>query len=128
MSALSIATSEPPPKLPGARQAPPQPPSHLSKEIAGWWRRVVSEFELEEHHRLLLTAASQAWDRMTQAREAIAAFGLCYIDDKGTVRSRPEVAIERDSRLAFARLLRELDLDCAAPSPERPPALGSNRG
>ena len=43
-------------------------------------------------------------------------------------RSRPEIAIERDSRVAFARLIRELDLDTNSPAESsRPPALRSNR-
>ena len=47
----------------------------------------------------------------------------------GSPKARPKVAIERDARVAFARLVRELDLD-VAPPPEpsgRPPGLRSNR-
>jgi hypothetical protein len=46
------------------------------------------------------------------------------------MRPHPCVAIERDSRLACARLIRELDLDAEPPTPERlgPPAIFSNKG
>jgi hypothetical protein len=71
----------------------------------------VAEFRLEEHHERLLTLAGEAWDRATEAREALAEHGLTYVDRFDQPRARPEVAIERDSRLAFARLIRELDLD-----------------
>ena len=57
--------------------------------------------------------------------------GLTFEDPHGCPKTRPEVAIERDSRLAFARLVRELDLDVEAAGVEgwgRPPALRSNRG
>lgn len=104
-------------------------PKHLSEDVATWWRQVNREFELEPHHLRLLTLAAEAWDRCQQARFVIAQNGLTYEDRFGAPRARPEVAVERDSRLAFARLLRELDLD-AVPPPEalRPPAILSNRG
>jgi len=90
----------------------------------------VRDYLLEPHHLRLLQAAVEAWDRYQQARAALAKHGLTFEDEKGMVRARPEVAIERDSRIAFARLIRELDLDVDAPAEPRPrpPALRSNRG
>jgi len=101
----------------------PEPPAHLSKEIAAWWSSVVSGWELEEHHVRLLTLAAESWDRAQQARRRLKKFGLVYLDRFGQPRARPEVAVERDSRLAFARLLRELNLDIEPPRESRPPGL-----
>jgi len=54
---------------------------------------------------------------------------LVYYDRFNAPKARPEVAIERDSRIAFARLVRELDLDLDAPTgAPRSPALTSNGG
>jgi hypothetical protein len=73
----------------------------------------------------LLQLAAEAWDRCQQARAAIAKEGMT-VPSGG--RAHPAIAIERDSRLAFARLIRELDLDAEPPASwSRPPALHSNR-
>jgi phage terminase small subunit len=92
-----------------------------------WFASVLKEYELDSHHIRLLTKACEAWDRSEQAREAIAKHGMTFEDRFGAPRDRPECAIERDSRLAFARLLREIGLDAASPSDCRPPALKANR-
>lgn len=68
-------------------------------------------YELEPQHLRLLRLACEAWDRAEQARKVLRRRGLTYRDRFDQPRARPEVAIERDSRMAFARLLRELDLD-----------------
>ena len=102
----------------------PKPPRHLKPETARWWANVLSEFELEPHHIRLLTLAAEAWDRYSEARAIIDKKGLIYEDRFGQPVVRPEVAIERDSRTAFARLLRELALDTEPPRASgRPPGL-----
>ena len=95
-------------------------PDGLSEPTAAWWRQINREFVLEPHHLKLLTLAAQALDRVYEAREILARDGLTYTDCFGSPKARPETGIERDARLAFARLLRELDLDCAAPEASRP--------
>lgn len=113
-----------------ARRAVPEPPAHLRPESSEWFRSVVSEFALEDHHLHLLVLACESLDRATQAREAIAKNGITFIDRYGQVRARPEIQIERDSRTSFARLLRELGLDVEGPSDSpRPPRVvpGSHR-
>ncbi|PVZ47915.1 P27 family phage terminase small subunit [Thalassobacter stenotrophicus] len=106
-----------------------QPPTHLSDDAADWWQHVQNDFALEAHHIRLLTLACEAWDRGAQARAILDAQGLTYLDRFGAPKARPEVNVERDSRIAFARLLRELDLDVDGPTePPRAPAIPSNRG
>ena len=106
----------------------PKPPKHLRPSTRKWWVEVLKEYSLEPHHLKLLARAAEAWDRGEQAREAIALHGLTYTDRFGAPRARPEVAMERDCRTGFARLIRELDLDCGTPGEApRPPALHSNR-
>ena len=101
----------------------PGPPKHLKPATRQWWASAAGTFELEEHHYRLLTLAAEAWDRGQQAREAIVKKGLTFDDRFGAPHARPEVAVERDSRIAFARLLRELALDIAAPGESRPPGI-----
>jgi P27 family predicted phage terminase small subunit len=101
-------------------------PKHLQPATRRWWATVVADFELEPHHVRLLTLAGESWDRGQQAREAIAEHGLTFTDRHGSPRARPEVGIERDSRIAFARLLRELALDIQPPSECRSPAIVAN--
>lgn len=107
----------------------PDPPEHLSADAAAWWREVLRDYSLEPHHVRLLQSACEAWDRMAQARQALADHGgLTFTDERGVIRSHPCVAHERDARVAFARLVRELDLDTGPPAEtRRPPALISNR-
>src|SRR5690606_25004490 len=96
--------------------------------MKAWWKGVVEDYMLDAHHLHLLALACSAWDRCEQARQAIAEHGPTFTDDRGNVRARPEVGIEKDARIAFARLVRELDLDVEAPAqPSRPPGLRSNR-
>jgi phage terminase small subunit len=105
-----------------------KPPAHLEAATRAWWNSVLADYQLGEHHLKLLQLAAESWDRSQQARRALDTHGLTYVDKLGNPRARPEVSIERDSRLAFARLVRELDLDTdATPEGRRPPALRSNR-
>lgn len=107
-----------------AKNTAPKPPDYLSVEIKAWWTSVVDSYALDPHHILLLTAAAEAWDRLQQAREVIALEGAYYTDRFGNHKSHGAVAVERDSRVAFARLLRELDLDVDPPKEgSRPPQL-----
>jgi len=103
-------------------------PSHLRPATAAWWQDVVDEYGLEPHHERLLTLAAEAWDRCQAAREVIDAQGLTFDDRFDQPKARPEISIERDSRLAFARLLRELALDFEEPAATpRPTPVSTGR-
>ena len=102
-------------------------PKHLKASTRRWFAEVVKTYELEPHHVRLLQLAGEAWDRGEQARRALARAGLLFTDRFGQPRARPELAIERDSRIAFARLLRELGLDVSEPGEStRPPIIPGN--
>ncbi len=105
------------------------PPKHLSAEAKKWWRAVSGGYELESHHLKLLQAAAESWDRMIQARDVLNKDGLTFLDRFGQPKSRPEVSVERDSRTAFQRALRELNLDVeSGPVEDSRPPRGARYG
>jgi P27 family predicted phage terminase small subunit len=116
---MSVSTL---PKLSGKRHKPPKPPRHLSKKTREWWRKIVEAYKFEDFELRLLTAAGESWDRKEKAREVIEKDGLTYLDRFGQPATRPEVGIERDSRLAFFRCMRQLALS-EGPPEDRPSPL-----
>jgi phage terminase small subunit len=98
-------------------------PEYLEATTQEWFLSVMANYQMEPHHVRLLTAACECWDRMQAAREAIREHGLTMTDPKtGVVRARPEINIERDSKIVFMKLLRELNLS-ETPPDSRPPKL-----
>jgi len=102
---MAIATKTKAPKADDATT------KHLSESALEFYNRVVEDFELDQHHVRLLIKACEAFDRAEQARKAILKFGLR----------------ERDSRIGFARLVREIGLDVTPPNESRPNSLRANR-
>jgi len=101
-----------------------RPPGHLKAATKRWFQEVIAEYELMPHHVKLLTLAGEAWDRCTEARVMLKKEGIVIVDRFGQQKPHPAIAIERDNRLAFARLVRELGLDFNEPDETRPPRLG----
>lgn len=91
-------------------------PTHLRAATRGWYESVLGDYDLEPHDQRLLQAACEAWDRLQEAREVLRKEGT-YVEGRYGPRAHPAVAVERDSRVAFARLLRELDLN-GEPGPD----------
>jgi P27 family predicted phage terminase small subunit len=104
-----------------AKSGTATPPRHLSPAARKFWRSVLAAYELEVHHLAILAAACEAMDRMAEARAAIEADGA-YIDGRFGKKAHPALAIERDSRTAMLRAIRELGLDLEAPASSRPPS------
>lgn len=91
-----------------------------------WFNRVKNEWDLNEHHLRLLLNVCCCWDRAQQARETIAEQGLFIVDRFDQRREHPAAKTERDSMIAFTRILRELGLDLEPPKDIRPPMRPGN--
>ena len=88
-------------------------PKHLTPRSRRIYRAVVEDFDLaqEPHAREVLRLALEALDRADEARELVESEGMTYANRFGEPRAHPAVAVERDCRVAVARLFRELSLD-----------------
>ncbi len=85
--------------------------SHLRAETRNWVELVYEQYVLEAHHERLLMLAAETLDEVEAAREIVAREGLTVITDRGGRKAHPCMAVMRDGRIAFARLLKALDLD-----------------
>jgi P27 family predicted phage terminase small subunit len=101
-------------------------PSHLRAPTRGWWRSVDENFELEDHHRHLLTAACEELDTAHEADEVVKKEGAYFTNRHGERKPHPALNVARDARALFCRILRELQLDDPA-SESAPPTLSGYR-
>jgi P27 family predicted phage terminase small subunit len=100
------------------------PPTHLSAAAKCFWRELLALYDLDAHDRIRLQAACESFDRWQAARKVLDKKGTTYVDRFGAPRNRPEVSVERDSRLACLRSIRELGLDYTSVNPAGLPLLG----
>ncbi len=110
----------------------PKIPGHLSKEMRKWVQSIIDAYILEPHDFAVLVKAAESWDRCEQARKVLSKHGTSYLDRFGAPRNRPEVAIERDSRIAFIRAIAALNLSDEEPvesetRPRTSPRIGERR-
>lgn len=105
----------------------PECPAHLTDESAEWWGSVADGYLLESWQLRTLTAAAEAHDRMSQARRQVTADGIVVEDRFGQMRAHPAVGIERDSRIAYLRAVRELALETDEHGEPRPPRVRGRR-
>jgi phage terminase small subunit len=94
----------------------PDAPRHLGAESRALWRELHARYEFEPAEEKTLRLALEALDRANQARRALKRHGLVYLDRFGAPHARPEVAIERDSRQAWVRLMAALELPTEEPA------------
>lgn len=101
------------------------PPQHLSKPSQTLYSRIATDYGLwgDDAAEAILRLCCESMDRCENARQQVEREGATVTDRFGQVRVHPAVQIERDSRLAAVRCLRELGLspDPAAPNNFRPP-------
>jgi phage terminase small subunit len=103
-------------------------PTHLKPTTRVWFDQICREYELESQHLKILQIAAESWDTYENGRDSIAENGMTFVNLKhGDIKPRPEVAIMQNSRIAFLRAVRELNLDVAPPDSPRPKALKYSR-
>lgn len=96
------------------------PPKGLSTEAKRWWKRLRTEYEIEDDAGLLLLQTGlEAFDRMRLAQEAIARDGMTVRDRFGQPKPHPLLPAERDARAQMLAALRALNLD-VEPLQDRP--------
>jgi len=99
-------------------------PEHLKEEGSLFWDGVLSDYDLEEkHHLKLLEKSCECLDGIAQDQRHQRKHG-CYIKDRfGQWKENPSRQSERNLKVLFARLMRELGLDLEPPKENRPPEI-----
>jgi len=84
-------------------------------------RQVLKEYQLNDTHDLRrLDLASHCLDRIEECREVIEAEGAFIFDRFKQRRENPALKAERDQKVIFLRIIRELGLDLNVSEDSRP--------
>ena len=87
-------------------------PAHLSNDAANLWKGILKDYEITDCHDFkTLESLCETVDVIQQAKAAIARDGPYLTNRHGEVRPHPGIAVIRDAKMLFARLLKSLKLD-----------------
>jgi phage terminase small subunit len=99
----------------------PKPPKSLKSEGRAFWRKVLSEFDLQEAHDLeRLSMAGKCLDDLSEAEKRVETDGMFTTNRYGSTVEHPGLRIIRDSRALFLKIIREACLDVTS-GDSRPP-------
>ena len=102
----------------------PKAPKSLQPKGDGrsFWRQILADYELNEpQDRTRLECACQCLDRIKSARQVVETEGEYYIDRFGQPKAHPAIGVERDQKVLFCRIIREMRLDIEQPDDTRLP-------
>ena len=88
-----------------------KPPKFLSTKSKEFFREVINQYALEDHHIKILILACECLDQIETARLMIEKEGSYYINRFDEPRPHPALKEFKDNKLIFTRLLKQLDLD-----------------
>lgn len=87
------------------------PPSHLKTGARSMWKKLLTDYLIEDAGGLaLLQAACESFQRAQEARRLIDKEGAVIKDRFGQRKAHPAVSIERDNRAQMISALRALKL------------------
>ncbi|MEW6659171.1 MAG: P27 family phage terminase small subunit [Thermodesulfobacteriota bacterium] len=96
-------------------------PKHLSKAAKELWADLVEDYDFESHQFELLRLLCESLDRLEACRKQLKKDG-CFLKNRfGETKPHPALREEREHKVLFARLARELNLDLEIPDSPRKP-------
>jgi phage terminase small subunit len=108
---------------PQAEAPLPRAPRALSERSKALWREVLTDYDLSGAEQAIFEEALRSLERADEARRQVDRDGPVYLDRWSRPKVHPLVSVERDSRAAFIRGMRELGLDPSALPDSRPPRV-----
>lgn len=96
-------------------------PKHLSRAAKELWQTIVGDYDLESHQLEILRLLCETLDRLELCRKQLKRDGMFSVNRFGETRPHCALKEERENKVLFARLSRELNLDIElSDSPRKP--------
>jgi P27 family predicted phage terminase small subunit len=99
-------------------------PKGLSQEARQWWRKVMSQYDMDSAGIMLLTQALETLCRLREIQAQIEKEGLVVVNAQGQSKANPLLKAENDCKTCLLRYWKSLGLDFnPIGSVGRPPTL-----
>jgi hypothetical protein len=92
----------------------PRPPRGLKRSSAALWRRIVDACLLSDAELEVLHGALVMLERAEDAAQVLKTEGMTIVDRYGTPKLHPACDLERQSRVAAARMFAQLNVKMVA--------------
>ena len=105
------------------RNSDPSPPARLSREARAWWRKISTDFDLDDAGLLILASALECLDTVREAQEQVKRDGITIKDRFGQLKPHPATLVEANAKAGMLRAFKALNLDLEPlhDGPGRPP-------